>query len=171
MFIHKYDKRNAASIGDRAERIFISLAGARGYEIKPSSTRQNKVNRVDFFLKKNEIIKGVDVKARKKLSAGDRAYNDDWTWVEFKNADGLGGWMYGDADYIAFEKEDCFIVVDRISLKDLAEKLVDRKKPFASHAYQAKYRIYQRRDQEEISLIKTADIKKLNRISIWKKRN
>ena len=77
--------------------------------------------------------------------------------------------MYGEADYIAFEKKDYFLVVDRISLKNLCEKLIDRNKEFVKQCYEAKYRIYQRRDSEEISLIKTSDIKKIKRKSIWKK--
>ncbi len=89
--------------------------------------------------------------------------------MEFKTADGFNGWLYGEADYIAFEKKDYFLVVDRISLKNLAESLVDKRKEFVKVCSEAKYRIYQRRDKEEITLIKTSDIKKLKRKSIWKK--
>ncbi len=169
MFIHKYDNRNAASIGNRAERIFVSLAGKRGYKIKPSTVSENKIQRVDYFLEKSSQKRGFDVKSRKKICYYDKDYNDDWTWVEFKNGDGFHGWMYGEADYIAFEKKDYFLVVDRISLKNLCEKLIDRNKEFVKQCYEAKYRIYQRRDSEEISLIKTSDIKKIKRKSIWKK--
>src|SRR5210317_1162767 len=163
MFQHQYDKRNAASIGNKAERIFVALASKNGYKVNPSTIKENKIKRVDFFLTKNSLKKGVDVKARKKVCAYDKKYNDDWTWVEFKNADGFNGWLYGDADYIAFEKSNCFIVVDRISLKDLCEKLIDKEKEFVKKCSEAKYRIYQRRDQEQISLIKTSDIKKIKR--------
>jgi len=169
MFVHKYDKRNAASIGNRAERIFVSIAGRRGYKIKPSTNQENKVKRVDFYLEKNSQIKGFDVKSRKKICYYDEDYNDDWTWVEFKNADGFDGWMYGEADYIAFEKLKYFIVVDRISLKNLAEKIIDRDKEFVKDCHNAKYRIYQRRDQEQISLIKNSDIKTIKRKAIWEK--
>jgi hypothetical protein len=169
MFTHQYDKRSAANIGSRAERIFISLAVSKGFEVSPSKVSENKINHIDFFLKKENVVKSVDVKARKKLSAYDSSYNDDWTWVEFQNANGFKGWLYGDADYIAFEKECVFLMVDRISLLHLSESLVDRSKDFAKRSSDAKYRIYQRRDEEEISLIKTSDIKKLKRCTIWKK--
>jgi len=169
MFIHSYDKRNAASIGNKAERLFISLAGAKGYSVKPSTTNENKIKRVDYFLEKNSQIKGFDVKSRKKVCAYDKEYNDEWTWVEFKNADGFHGWLYGEAEYIAFEKKDYFLVVDTISLRNLAERLINKNKEFVNDCSLAKYRIYQRRDQEQISLIKTSDIKTLKRKSIWKK--
>ena len=169
MFIHKYDKRSAASIGNKAERLFISLAGKKGYSVKPSTTEQNRIKRVDYYLKNNSQTKGVDVKSRKRICAYDKNYNDNWTWVEFKNADGFNGWLYGEADYIAFEKKDYFLVVDTISLRELCERVIDRSKEYVSECSQAKYRIYQRRDQEEISLIKTSDIKNLKRKAIWNK--
>lgn len=169
MFVHKFDNRNSASIGSKAERVFVALAGKRGFETKPSTVNQNKYKRVDFYIKKSSDIRGVDVKARKKICAYDKDYSDSWTWVEFKTADGFNGWLYGEADYIAFEKKDYFLVVDRISLKNLAESLVDKRKEFVKVCSEAKYRIYQRRDKEEITLIKTSDIKKLKRKSIWKK--
>ena len=169
MFTHKYDKRNAASIGNKAERIFICLAGNRGYRVKPSTIHENKIKRVDYYLEKDSQTKGFDVKSRKKVCAYDKDYNDDWTWVEFKTADGFHGWMYGESDYIAFEKKDYFLVVNTISLRNLAEHLIDRNKEYVGSCKYAKYRIYQRRDNEEISLIKTSDIKKLKRTAIWKK--
>lgn len=169
MFKHVYDKRNAASIGSKAERIFVGLAGSKGYTVIPSTVKENKISRIDYFLEKNSQKKGFDVKSRKKVCAYDKDYNDDWTWVEFKNGDGFDGWLYGEADYIAFEKENYFLIVDRISLKNLCERVIDKNKEFVRTCEKAKYRIYQRRDQEEIALIKTSDIKTIKRKSIWKK--
>ena len=169
MHIHKYDKRNCAEIGGKAERLFAAVAGGRGYLIRASTDTENRVKRVDFYLEKNKEIKGVDVKARKKICASDKKYNDLWTWVEFKTADGHNGWMYGESDYIAFEKKDHFLVVSTSSLRNLAESLIDRSKEFVKRCDEAKYRIYQRRGREELSLIKTSDLKQLKRIAIWKK--
>jgi len=170
MYQHEYDKRNAASIGNRAERIFVALAYRNGYKVKPSTVSENKIKKVDFFLIKDSTSKGVDVKARKKICAYDKNYDDDWTWIEFKNGNGFDGWLYGESDYIAFEKLDCFIVVDRVSLKNICEKLINRDKEFVKSCSEAKYRIYQRRDKEEIALIRTSDIKKLKRKAIWQKK-
>jgi hypothetical protein len=169
MYVHKYDRRNCAEIGGKAERLFASVAGNLGYKIKASTELENKIKRVDFYLEKDKEIKGVDVKARKKICGSDKNYTDHWTWVEFRTADGYNGWMYGEADYIAFEKKDYFLVVNTQSLKKLAENLIDRSKEFVKSCEEAKYRIYQRRGQEELSLIKTSDIRQLKRISIWKK--
>jgi len=169
MYVHKYDRRNAAEIVSKAERIFASVAGNLGYLIRASTTDENRIKRVDFYLEKDNEVKGVDVKARKKICGSDKKPNDYWTWVEFKTAGGFPGWMDGESDYIAFEKEDHFLVVNTESLKKLAESLVDRSKEFVKSCEEAKYRIYQRRGEEELSLIKTSDIRKLKRIAIWKK--
>lgn len=169
MFVHKYDKRNAASIGSKSERLFIGIASKRGFEVKHSSIAQNKIKKIDFYLTKNKVTKSFDVKARKKLSASHKDYNDDWIWVEFKNADGFQGWLYGDADYIAFEKKDYYLIVDRISLLNFSLKAVDFSKEFARFSEDAKYRLYNRRDAEEIALIKTSDVKKIKRTSVWEK--
>ena len=171
MYVNKYDRRNSASIGNKAERVFISLAGQRGYQIHPSSSKQNRLSRIDYFLEKNGISRGVDVKARKKVCAYDKDYNDQWTWVEFQNADGFGGWLYGEAYYIAFEKKDEFIIVSREDLKNLCEKIIDKTKEYVYNCQDAKYRIYQRRGQEEIALIQTSDIKKIKNSATWKKNN
>ena len=169
MFVHKFDRRNAAEIGGKAERLFASVSGNLGYKIRSSTDDENRIKRVDFYLEKEGEIKGVDVKARKKICGSDKKYNDFWTWVEFKNADGYPGWMYGDADYIAFEKEKYFLVVNTESLRNLAESVIDKSKEFVKSCEEAKYRVYQRRGEEELSLIKTSDIKKLKRIAVWEK--
>ena len=169
MYVHKYDKRNCAEIGGKAERLFASVSGKLGYKIKSSTDLENKIKRVDFYLEKDGDTKGVDVKARKKICASDKNYTDHWTWVEFRTADGYNGWMYGEADYIAFEKKDYFLVVNTKSLRKLAESLIDKSKEYVKRCEEAKYRIYQRRGEEELSLIKTSDIRQLKRIAIWKK--
>jgi hypothetical protein len=171
MYIHKYDRRSCAEIGSKSERVFAALAGGRGYTIRASSNEENRIKRVDFYLEKDKEIKGFDVKARKKICAADKKYADHWTWVEFKNADGYDGWMYGEANYIAFEKENHFLVVCTKSLRELAESLIDRSKEYVKSCGEAKYRIYQRRGQEEIALIKTSDIARLKRKAIWLKSN
>lgn len=169
MYVHKYDRRSSAEIGSKAERVFAGMAGRKGYAIRPSSNDENRLKRVDFYLEKDGDIKGVDVKARKKICAEDKSYSDHWTWVEFKNADGYDGWLYGEADYIAFEKKDYFLLVNIDSLRTLAESLIDKNKEFVKTCCEAKYRIYQRRGQEQISLIRTSDITSLKRKSIWLK--
>ena len=64
----------------------------------------------------------VDVKGMKRVNGSDPAVNPDIHWVEFKNVNGKVGWVGGEADYIAFEQPDHFIMVDR---KTLAKNSLD----------------------------------------------
>jgi hypothetical protein len=164
---HEYDKRGCASIGNSAERKFIGASIKRDYKAWKANTYENAVLGIDVWIKKNQIKKSVDVKARKKSSAKDSDFNDDWTWVEYRNADGHPGWLLKKADYLAFEKEKYFIVVDRISLFNLCEKLIDKNKEKALRASEAKYIFYTRRDKELCTQIKTSDILSIKRKAIW----
>lgn len=58
----------------------------------------------------------VDVKGMKRLNREDANVNPDIHYVEFQNVRGDKGWLYGEADYIAFEQPDYFIMVDRKKL-------------------------------------------------------
>ena len=166
---HKYDKRGSAKIGNEAERKFIGIASKRGFHCDLSSEYENKVLGIDIWITKKDKRKGVDVKAQKKESAKDKNPSEEWTWIEYKNEYGYDGWLLKQADYIAFEKKDYFLVVDRISLYELCEKLIDKNKEYAKRAANAKYILYNRRDEELMSQIKTSDILKIKRKSIWEK--
>ena len=98
--------------------------------------------------------------------------NDDWLWVEFKNAKGGSGWIHGHAHFIAFERVEDFVIVNR---KELVSWLGGSNKirydlPFVSLAKLAKYRIYKRKGKkEETSQINVSDLKDLKSFQIWKK--
>ena len=175
---NKFDKTGLCSRdGEKAEVTFVDLAKKRGYLPKKATRSENMFAHVDWILtgkskkgKKVEIK--VDVKARKKTSRRDNKYNDEWQWIEFKNVQGKEGWLFGDADFIVFEREEDFVLVNR---KELVNWLGACKKirydlPFVSLAKLAKYKIYQRRGRrDEITQIKTEDILSLESAQVWKK--
>lgn len=68
-----------------------------------------------FDIVMDDSIK-VDVKQLKKRNRTDAAEDPSIHFVEFQNVNGDKGWLYGQADYIAFEQPDCFIMVDRKKL-------------------------------------------------------
>lgn len=41
------------------------------------------------------------------------------------NVKGRPGWLFGKADYIAFECEDCWLCVDRVSLVSILKNKID----------------------------------------------
>jgi hypothetical protein len=95
----------------------------------------------------------VDVKSMKKFNRQDEQIQDEWIWVEFKNVYGKSGWLYGEADLIAFEVKEGFLLVKRDDLLALAEKVVDRKTKVI-YSNLAKYKVYTRKGRlDEISMI------------------
>jgi len=66
------------------------------------------------------------------------------------------GWLYaGKADLIAFEKNKSFILVKRLDLIDLVQRVVDFES-FVSDSKAAHYKIYQRSGRpDKITLIET----------------
>ena len=178
VYRNKFDRTGQCSKdGHNAEKTFEDLATERGYRPNKATREQNMFKHVDYILtgksKKGAKIEiKVDVKARKKTSRRDNKYNDEWQWIEFKNVQGKSGWIHGDADFIVFEREDDFILVNRKELVSWlgASKKIRYDLPFVNLAKLARYKIYQRRGRrDEITQIKTEDILGLESAKIWKK--
>lgn len=62
----------------------------------------------------------VDVKAQPK---GHQSHS--YRWVELQNVNGDTGWLYGEADFIAFEYDRYWILVPRTRLVRLCEDRLD----------------------------------------------
>ncbi len=149
---------------------FEEIAKAKGYS--PEKSPRRKYRNVSHILKGKgkegkPLMLRFDVKKVKN-----KKKNDNWLWVEFKNAKGGSGWIHGDAHFIAFERFEDFVIVNR---KELVSWLGGANKirydlPFVSLAKLAKYRIYKRKGKkEETSQINVDDLKVLKSFQIWKK--
>jgi hypothetical protein len=153
--------------GLQGEKRFKNIIESFGLVARESSFKENVHDHIDFFIKgKTETLIGfkfsVDVKARKRKSRDSDEYDDEYTWIEFKNVQGKRGWLYGKADKIAFEVDKGFLMVDREELVKWCEKKVDLKKSVRT-PYAAIYKVYTRKGREDlISRIKTADIRSLS---------
>ena len=158
--------------GKSAEDEFSRLAKLRGFLVKPA-TGMEQFDHVDFHLTSEEedglMTAMVDVKARKRKKRSDSYVQDEWIWVEFKNVRGKDGWLYGLADFIAFETEESFILSFRKELVDWCESKIDLKDKVYS-AEEAKYMPYTRKGKQDlISMIQLRDIENLPNTAIWKK--
>lgn len=98
----------------------------------------------------------IDVKSIKKQSRHDLVYNENFHWVELKNVKGSLSWLYGNADFFAFEVEDYWIIVEKkalqtlVSSKCISKKLQKTKNP---------YTLYQRPNRKDIIMkVKTLDL-------------
>ncbi len=136
-------------IGLKTESLFEEVAKKENFIVRKSSLSQDRHKHIDFFLEQDHFKYSVDVKARKKTTRGDVKVNDEWTWIEFKNVLGRKGWLYGEADYIAFERADDFLMVNRENLVKFCEDKVDLE-TMVSRAYQAEYKVYQRQGRRDL---------------------
>lgn len=149
---------------------FEDLAKAKGYS--PKKARNMKIPYVTHILKaKGKSGKPIEIKIDlKKIK--NKKQSQDWLWVEFQNAEGKAGWIYGQADFVVFERTKDFIFVNR---KEFLAWCSGSQKirydlPFVNLAKKAKYRIYKRAGmKEEITQILVDDIKNLKSFQIWKK--
>lgn len=170
-YVNKYDEGGKCSKeGHNAEDVFCSIATSKGYIVKPSDKKDNMYKHIDFYLEGKNKTVSVDIKARKRTARNDKKFNDEWIWLELKNVQGRKGWVYGDADFIVFERQEDFVLAPRKSLLKLINEEVRFDLSLVERAFQAKYRIYQRKGRrDQITQVKIEDILQTKGVILWKK--
>lgn len=104
--------------GAASEATFEVIARRRGNKVKEADKRTNIEDHIDYFVEnKNGTISSIDVKAMKRTERNAER-TDKRQWCEFMNVKGKDGWIYGKADYIAFETNEHFILFKRLDLLD-----------------------------------------------------
>ena len=102
-----------------------------------------------------------DIKGMKKVNRWDSSAQDECAWVEVTNVKGNPGWLKGDANYIVFEREDCWLTVNRQELLDFVQEKL-KKNSYATG--KKPYHVYQRSEwgrKDKITLVPYNDIEKL----------
>lgn len=170
IFRSKFDHTGESQkMGESAENFFEKLAKQKN--LNPiKATKKQQISHIDFILTaKNDIKYLVDVKARKKSCRTDSGVSDELVWIEFRNVAGNKGWLYGAADYIAFERENDFIIVSRLNLITLCDRLVNKNLK-TNTSKDALYKVYSRVGRnDEISMIKMQDILDNIKTTVWNK--
>jgi hypothetical protein len=101
--------------------------------------------------------KKFDVKGLKKISRNDTDKNEFYHFIEIRNVNGNQGWMYGKADFIAFETHDYWVIVDRLKLRDYIEGKVS--KTLVKTPDESLYCCYRREGRLDIiTMVKTIDL-------------
>lgn len=126
-------------MGLRAETLFQNICESKGLNCRPATRYENTVRHFDFvvrpwpFLSLPQNSARVEVKAIKCPRRG--AHPDPTLiYVELKGVAGHKGWVFGDADILAFEQPNhSFLLVRRNELERKATELADGA-PFASHS-------------------------------------
>lgn len=153
--------------GDLAEDLFLNVLVSKGLKVR-KATKAEQYQHIDYIAVKDKTRITFDVKGIKKINRYSDVFDYENLWVEFKNVVGKDGWLYGKSDCIAVERKEDFLVIPRVQLKTLCEKLVDQKQKVYS-SKEALYKIYTREGRKDkISMIKISDVLQLNP-KIWQK--
>lgn len=111
-----YDRDGTAfAKGKRGEEFFFELATKLGLNPQHVSEQMDRNDHIDCVItsRVDGTQKTVDIKGSKKYT------EDQLFLVELFNVNGDLGWLFGKADYIAFQYKHAFLVVDRKELVKL----------------------------------------------------
>jgi hypothetical protein len=110
--------------------------------------------------------KRYDVKAMKKWKRADAEPTDRMHYVELRNVHGELGWLYGLADYIAFETRSYWIVVKRFKLLLFVEQATENSE---QSLHPTVYRLYQRTGRKDLmTVVPTVDLLAISESTIKK---
>lgn len=143
-------------MGTQAEHSFINCMRSHGHKLNKSTREQDMHEHWDYLV---DDAHKVEVKGRKRAKRSDDKPNDTIIYIEFANVNGDPGWIYGKADYIAFERPDGFLMVPRCELAKLAEILIGDKWAKRPTLYQ-RYRRNDRPD-ECVGVIRVTDLRNI----------
>jgi hypothetical protein len=139
-------------VGTDAEKMFVDACTNIGYVCTKSDTKTNMYDHIDFFVTRENGTTSVDVKG---------CNSPKEIWVEFKNVRGENGWLYGMAQYIAFDMPHAkgFIVVSRKELLEYCDNVVE--KVYVSKE-EATRKLYTREGRKDvITKLELTDLAKL----------
>lgn len=112
----------------------------------------------------NEHEFKFDVKAIKNVTIDQN--KDECTWIEGTNVMGDKGWIKGEADYIVFERQHSWLVVNRPALHDF---IFDKLEKNNYKLGKGLYMIYTREGKKDkITLVPFNDIKQINHYELTK---
>ena len=117
-----YATAATTSMGRGAEVRFMRLCDRYRYEFKKATRRENMVDHFDFHLKvEDDAFCTVEVKAMKSRRRSEPV-DPSIIYLETRRVGGGVGWLYGKADYIAFEQPNGFLFVERLALASFVQR-------------------------------------------------
>ena len=124
-----------------------------------ANSEQDKYEHWDVEGALNGETLKFDIKGMKKMNRWDSKTQDECAWVEGTNVRGDPGWLKGSANYIVFERNDCWLTVNREELLNFVQEKLKKN----SYAEGKKpYHIYQREGRrDKITLVPFKDIETL----------
>ena len=155
---NRFDKKDSLELGEKAEARFVEIAHRSGWKVAASTKAENIDEHWDYQIKKGEEKYKVEVKSAKRVHRDDDKIQFEYTWVEIHGVRPKDtGWLFGKADFIAFEKQNSFIFVKRLDLLAVVNKKVNLVAKVRDPK-DALYKIY-RRDgrKDKLTLLPASD--------------
>ena len=124
-----------------------------------ASQKDDMFNHIDLFYTIAGKTYSFDVKSMKKSNRKDSTVDDQIHWIELQNVRGNPGWIYGKANFIAFELMNSWLIVNREKIIDWIDKKVTNKTISKSKDF---YTYYQRWGRQDIVVkVKTSDLREI----------
>ena len=143
----KYDITDYLKNGKDKELLFANLFSS--YSLSDKKTD---------IIKHYDVTIGnirIDVKGLKKVNRWDNDVNENIHWIEIKGITGHLGWLYGEADYFAFETFDYWVLVSKERLQEFIKTRTIKEWVKEKELY----KLYQRPNKQDvIILVKTIDL-------------
>lgn len=121
----QYADTYSKNLGKKAEMEFLQIINRLNLEYRNASKKEEIFNHWDFLIKSNNVIlEGkYEVKSMKAKERGQKP-NSNIIFIEIKSVGGNKGWIYGDADYIAFQTPDGFLIFPRKNLQNYTDSKI-----------------------------------------------
>lgn len=158
---------DCSKLGKIKESEFSELLLSQvGGTVQIPSKYQDMYDHIDIIWTYNNRTFTFDIKSAKKNRRADNTPDYNINWVELKNVRGNPGWLFGKADYIAFEGEKDWIVCIRTDIIKLIDSKVTNKSIDKSRSL---YTYYQRNGRQDIVVkVLSSDLRNIARISFMK---
>lgn len=103
------------------------LVNKEGGNYTKASKEDDMYNHIDLYWKLDDQTYSFDVKSMKKHNRKDELPDDSIHWIELQNVQGRPGWLYGKMNYIAFETNDNWLIIEpKRILKLINEKVTSK---------------------------------------------
>ena len=131
---NKENKMECKERGRGAEQQFEAMCRRHGWRWRKATPSEDAQEHWDYLVQRGsrEQPERIEVKSEKKLKRSDREPSRTFTWLEWEGvprADGTSnaGWLYGRADYIAFQSHSAdgqlgFLLCKRTECLALAQR-------------------------------------------------
>lgn len=166
---NQYDKKDSLEMSLASSELFLRAGKNHGWICVEASREQDMNEHWDYRVFFGDISSKVELKAMKRMSRSGEV-QDTWAWIELHGVRTWDkGWLINSkADYICFEREECFEFYHRLELLERVLNLVDLTN-WVTSANKAKYCLYSRANRPDIlTMVEFSKLQELIRFT-WRK--